>query len=53
MATIKAPNPHYEGTSVGVVFKDGVGETKDQSAIAWLTHHGYQVVTAKGGKEKS
>lgn len=47
MAKIKAPNKAYTGTSAGVVFKDGIGETKDPYLISWFRCHGYAVEVEK------
>lgn len=43
MAKVTAPVSGYNGTTAGVVFKDGAGQTDDPRIKAWLTEHGYLV----------
>ena len=44
MATIKAPNSEYNGTSASVEFVNGEGHTSNQTLLAWFRKHGYEVV---------
>ena len=43
MATIKAPNPDFNGARQGVTFVNGVGETDDPAALNWFERRGYTV----------
>jgi hypothetical protein len=43
MAKITAPVEGFTGTSVGVAFTDGVGETEDPVKLAYFERHGYGV----------
>lgn len=43
MAKITAPAKDFTGTVVGVDFKDGVGETSNEGAIAYFERQGYTV----------
>lgn len=43
MATIESPVEGYDGTVVGVEFKDGKAETSDPAALAYFRRHGYTV----------
>ena len=43
MAKILAPNNQYTGTSAGVSFVNGIGETKDPYLIDWFAKHKYTV----------
>lgn len=47
MAKILAPNKQYNGTTAGVAFKEGVGETSDPHLIEWFKSRGYTVETRK------
>ena len=47
MAKIKAPNKEYNGTSAGVLFTNGIGETTDPALIGWFRSHGYAVEVEK------
>lgn len=38
-----APNNQYTGTSAGVSFCNGVGETEDPHLLHWFQSHGYEV----------
>ncbi|MBC2004644.1 hypothetical protein HCA78_12740 [Listeria booriae] len=44
MATIKAPNEKYNGTSAGVGFINGVGKTDDPWLITIFNENGYTVI---------
>lgn len=44
MATIKCPDPHYQGTVGSITFRDGVAVTEDLGAIAFCRAAGYEVV---------
>ncbi|TFC92046.1 MULTISPECIES: hypothetical protein [Cryobacterium] len=43
MATITTPVKGFNGKVVGVVFTDGVGETKDEAALAYFGRQGYTI----------
>ena len=43
MAVVKAPNQQYTGTSAGVAFVNGIGQTEKTELLAWFREHGYQV----------
>lgn len=43
MTTVRTPVEGFTGEVVGVQFVDGVGDTDNESAIAYFTRHGYQV----------
>lgn len=43
MAHIQTPVKGFTGTVVGVDFKDGVGETNDEAAIAYFERQGYDI----------
>lgn len=43
MAVIKSPNQEYTGTSAGVTFVNGVGNTDNENLIEWFREHGYEV----------
>nr|DAS33690.1 MAG TPA: hypothetical protein [Caudoviricetes sp.] len=43
MAVIKSPNQEYTGTSAGVTFVNGVGNTDNENLIEWFRDHGYEV----------
>ncbi len=43
MAKLHAPNKDYIGTSAGVAFVNGVGETTDPYLLEWFEQHGYEV----------
>ncbi|WP_284294880.1 hypothetical protein, partial [Luteimicrobium album] len=43
MATVRTPVAGFNGTVVGVDFKDGTGETEDAAALAYFARHGYTV----------
>lgn len=38
---IYAVNKNYMGTSAGVMFRDGMGETENPLLIEWFQTHGY------------
>ena len=40
---IYAPNENYTGSSAGVTFVNGVGETDNSHLIEWFKEHGYKV----------
>ena len=40
---IYAPNEDYSGSSAGVTFVNGVGETDNPYLIDWFKDHGYEV----------
>ncbi len=40
---IYAPNEDYSGSSAGVTFVNGVGETDNLYLIEWFKNHGYKV----------
>ena len=40
---IYAPNENYSGSSAGVTFVNGVGETNNLYLIEWFKDHGYKV----------
>ena len=40
---IYAPNESYSGSSAGVTFVNGVGETDNPHLIDWFKEHGYKV----------
>ena len=40
---IYAPNEDYSGSSAGVTFVKGVGETDNSHLIEWFKEHGYKV----------
>ena len=40
---IYAPNEGYSGSSAGVTFVNGVGETDNLYLIEWFKDHGYEV----------
>ena len=40
---IYAPNENYSGSSAGVTFVNGVGETDNPYLIEWFKDHGYKV----------
>ena len=40
---IYAPNENYAGSSAGVTFVNGVGETDNLYLIEWFKNHGYKV----------
>lgn len=40
---IYAPNEDYSGSSAGVTFVNGVGETDNPDLIEWFKDHGYKV----------
>lgn len=40
---IYAPNEDYSGSSAGVTFVNGVGETDNLYLIEWFKDHGYKV----------
>ena len=40
---IYAPNENYSGSSAGVTFVNGVGETDNLYLIEWFKDHGYKV----------
>ena len=42
-AGIYAPNENYSGSSAGVTFVNGVGETDNPYLIDWFKDHGYEV----------
>ena len=43
MAVIKSPNQEYTGTSAGVTFVNGVGNTDNENLIEWFRERGYEV----------
>lgn len=43
MSKITTPVEGFTGTVVGVTFVDGVGETKDEGALAYFERQGYTV----------
>ncbi|MCO7122030.1 hypothetical protein NIA71_08720 [Ihubacter massiliensis] len=43
MTKILAPNQAYTGTSAGVAFLNGKGETDDSYLIEWFKAHGYEI----------
>lgn len=43
---IFAPNKQYTGTSAGVPFCNGVGETNDLHLLNWFRSHGYELEKA-------
>jgi hypothetical protein len=43
MAVIKSPNQEYTGTSAGVAFVNGVGNTDNENLIEWFRDRGYEV----------
>ena len=43
MAVIKSPNQEYTGTSAGVYFVNGVGNTDNENLIDWFRDRGYEV----------
>lgn len=43
MAVIKSPNQEYTGTSAGVYFVKGVGNTDNENLIEWFRDRGYEV----------
>lgn len=43
MAVIKSPNQEYTGTSAGVAFVNGVGNTDNENLIEWFRDRGYGV----------
>lgn len=43
MAVIKSPNQEYTGTSAGVTFVNGVGNTDNENLIKWFRDRGYEV----------
>ena len=43
MAVIKSPNQEYTGTSAGVYFVNGVGNTDNENLIEWFRDRGYEV----------
>ena len=43
MAVIKSPNQEYTGTSAGVYFVNGVGNTDNENLIDWFRERGYEV----------
>ncbi len=50
---IQTPVKGFTGTVVGVDFKNGVGETDDEAALAYFGRHGYKIETAGAeGKAK-
>lgn len=51
MAKIFAPNKDYTGTSAGVSFAKGEGETEDKWRIEWFKNKGYEVVEEEGKKD--
>ena len=42
MAVIKSPNQEYTGTSAGVYFVNGVGNTDNENLIEWFRERGYE-----------
>ncbi len=52
LAKILAPNKQYNGTTAGVAFKEGVGETSDPRLIEWFKTRGYTVEARKPRKKK-
>ena len=42
MAVIKSPNQEYTGTSAGVTFVNGVGNTDNENLIEWFRERGYE-----------
>lgn len=54
MAKITAPeqkgHPPFTGAVAGVNFVDGVGETRDEAAIAYFERHGYKVALTAAEK---
>lgn len=53
MATIRCPDPHYQGTVSGLTFRDGLAVTEDPSAIAFCRAAGYDVTEATTVPEAS
>ena len=43
MAVIKSPNQEYTGTSAGVYFVNGGGNTDNENLIEWFRGRGYEV----------
>jgi len=43
MAVIKSPNQEYTGTSAGVYFVNGVGNTDNENLIEWFRDRDYEV----------
>lgn len=43
MAHIQTPEKGFTGTVAGVDFKDGIGTTDDEGAIAYFERQGYDV----------
>ena len=43
MTVIKSPNQEYTGTSAGVTFVNGVGNTDNENLIEWFRDRGYEV----------
>ena len=43
MAVIKSPNQEYTGTSAGVYFVNGLGNTDNENLIEWFRDRGYEV----------
>lgn len=44
MAIIKTKLPNFNGLRASVMFKNSVGETKDEHLIEWFKEHGYEVI---------
>lgn len=51
MAHIQTPVKGFTGTVIGVDFKDGVGETDDEAALAYFERQGYDITPLAPGKE--
>ncbi|MGD6831430.1 hypothetical protein ACQCT5_04675 [Sutcliffiella halmapala] len=53
MYKIKTPNGHYNGTTHGVQFVNGLGETKDENVKnTLLNDFGYELVKEQIKKEE-
>ena len=52
MAVIKSPNQEYTGTSAGVYFVNGVGNTDNENLIEWFRERGYEVEEDKEDTEE-
>lgn len=51
--TIKAPQPDYSGLSAGVQFRDGVGWTDNEAAVAYFRETGYDVTKGTAGSRSA
>lgn len=53
MVKVHTPVKGFTGTSAGVAFADGVGETDDPNALAYFKRHGYEVEDKKAAAKPS